>query len=194
MGGASFPWLLLAGFFIVIALEMFLPSAGVLFILSICLAIAAIIFAFVQSFWTGIIMAIIVFGSIPFLIGIFAYVWPQTPLGRRFIISAPDAESVLPESLTENPIQELKGQKGIVTIPMLPTGEIKIGNKRYSATSQSGSIEIGTEVRIVEIRMSRLIVLPAEMTDDVTAPGGFEENLEKTVENTSFEDFSWDEE
>lgn len=192
MGGAYLPWILLLAFFVVIGLELFVPSAGTLFFLSILLAVSAVVLAFFQSMGMGVLMLTIVVLSIPILIAGFGYIWPHTPLGRKFTIAAPDAQSVLPDSLTRNPLAQLKGQLGEVTVPMLPTGEIQIEGRRYRASCQSGSADVGQKVRVIQIRMGRLVVLPAEIADDHTADGGFETSLDQAVEETSFEDFQWD--
>lgn len=192
MGSPYFPWILLLAFFLVVVMEMFLPSAGILFVLSVVLAISAVVLGFFQSMTVGVIILTIVVLSIPVLISMFVLVWPHTPLGKRFTIAAPKPESILPKSMTQNPLMQLKGKRGTVTVPMLPTGEMEIDGKRYSATCQSGSAEIGEEMRVVQIRMGRLLVLPVEIADDHMADGGFEESLDQSVEKTSFEDFEWD--
>lgn len=192
MGNPLLPWLLLVMFFVVILMEMFLPTAGTLMVLSILLAIGAITLAFMQSLTLGVVMLTIIVCSIPVLVGIFGYVWPRTPMGRRFTIEAPDPDSVLPESMRNNPLAELKGSRGTVVVAMLPTGEIEIDGKRYRATCQSGSADVGQAVRVVALKMGRLQVLPVEIADDHQSAGGFEESLDTAVENTSFEDFEWD--
>lgn len=182
MGPSTTSWVLLLAFFVVVALEMFLPSAGILFVLSVILAMAAIVFGFMHSLTLGTIMIAIIVFSMPVLFAAFAYIWPHTPLGRRFINQAPQADQVLPQDMLSNSMQSLLGEKALVTSPMRPSGTVEIDGKSYTATSNGGALDPGVWVRVVEIRMRRLFVIPVEIADDHQAPGGFEHELDRAVE------------
>lgn len=184
-------WLCLLAFMIVILLEMFLPTAGILFVLSVVLAVAAVIAGFMHSIYLGAAMVVILVVSLPVLFVLFSKIWPHTPLGRRLIIPAPTRESVLPPSAIDDALTQYKGAKAQVLSPMLPTGSIRIGDKTLVATCESGAVEPGQWVRVVKVQMNRLIVVPAELTDDLQSPGGFEQKLEQTV-NATMQDFDWD--
>ncbi|MBL8892611.1 MAG: hypothetical protein JNL67_21725 [Planctomycetaceae bacterium] len=186
-------WLCFLAFLVVIVLEMLLPSAGVLFVLSVLLAIAAVVFAFMHSLYLGAAMVVILAISMPGLFALFSRIWPHTPLGKKLIISAPTPDSVMPPSDKETGLGQLKGEKAEVLSPMLPTGSVRIGDKTLVATSETGAIEVGQWVRVVRIQMNRLFVVPIEVTDDLQSPGGFEQKLDQTVEAT-FNDFDWESE
>lgn len=184
-------WLCFFAFLVVIVLEMLLPSAGMLFVLSVVLAIAAVVFAFMHSIYLGAIMVIILAISLPGLFALFSRVWPHTPLGKKLIIPAPTPESVLPLSHQDSGLGQFKGEKAEVISPMLPTGSVRIGDKTFVATSETGAIEVGQWVRVVRVQMNRLFVVPIEVTDDLQSPGGFENKLDQTVDAT-LNDFEWD--
>ncbi|MDP1561885.1 MAG: NfeD family protein [Pirellulaceae bacterium] len=184
-------WLCLLAFLVVVILEMFLPTAGILFVLSMVLAVAAVIAGFMHSVYLGAIMIVILGVSLPVLFALFSKVWPHTPLGKRLIIPAPTRESVLPSSALDDSFTQYKGAKGEVVSPMLPTGSIRIGEKTLVATCESGSVALGQWVRVVKVQMNRLFVVPVELTDDLQSPGGFEQKLDQTVQAT-MQEFDWD--
>jgi membrane-bound ClpP family serine protease len=187
----SVAWLCLLAFLVVIFLEMLLPSAGMLFILSVLLAAAAVIAGFMHSVYLGATMVVILVVSFPVLFALFSRIWPHTPMGRRLMIPAPSPESVLPQSTLEDSLVQYKGAKAEVLSPMLPTGSIRIGDKILVATCESGAVEPGQWVRVVRIQMNRLLVVPVDLTDDLQSPGSFEQNLEQTVQ-TTLTDFEWE--
>jgi len=88
-------------------------------------------------------------------------------------------------------MQQLKSSKALVISPMLPSGTVEIDGKQYTATCSSGSADPGQWMRVIDVKMNRLVVMPIEIADDHQADGGFEDELEKVVEQT-FDDFSWD--
>jgi len=184
-------WVCLLAFFVVILFEMFIPSAGLLFFLAVILACASVVAGFVHSVWLGAgIIAILVL-SMPLLFAFFSFVWPYTPLGKRLIIDPPDAESMLPGHENADSLQSLKGAKALVISPMLPTGTMRIDGKSYVGTCESGAAEPGQWVRVVRVQMNRLVVMPVEITDDPRATGGFDDQLEKAVDD-AFDDFQWE--
>lgn len=184
-------WLCLLAFFIVVILEMLLPSAGVLFVVSVILAGAAVIAGFLHSLYLGAAMVALLVVSMPVLFALFSHVWPRTPIGKRLIRDAPSPESVLPPSATQNALDDYKGMKAQVVSPMLPTGSIRIAERTLVATSETGAIEVGEWVRVVRIQMNRLFVIPIEQSDDLHAPGGFEQKVDQAVQET-LRDFDWE--
>lgn len=191
MSYLAIAWLCLLAFFVVIVLEMFLPTAGILFVLSVVLALAAVVAGFMHSIYLGALMVVLLVVSMPVLFALFSRIWPHTPLGRRLIILAPTPESILPPSVLDDSISQYKGAKAEVLSPMLPTGSIRIGEKTLVATCESGAVETGQWVRVVRVQMNRLFVVPVDMTDDLQSPGGFEQKLDQTVQVT-MQDFEWD--
>jgi membrane-bound ClpP family serine protease len=181
----------LAAFFLVVILEMFLPSAGILFVVSLLLAAAAVVTGFMHSLYLGATMVGILVLSMPVLFAFFSYVWPHTPLGRMVMIPAPTPESVLPQSGLENSLETYKGAKGQVLTPMRPTGSVRVGDKAMIASCETGAAEPGQWVRVVRIQMNRLVVVPVEIADDLQAPGGFDQQVEQVVD-AALTDFEWE--
>ena len=191
MSYLAISWLCLLAFFIVVILEMILPSAGVLFVVSLLLAGGAVIAGFLHSLYLGATMVALLVVSMPALFALFAHVWPRTPIGRRLIRDAPTPEAVLPPSASKNTLDDYKGLKGQVVSPMLPTGSIRIAERTMVATSETGAIEVGQWVRVVRVQMNRLFVIPIEDSDDLHAPGGFEQKVDQAMQE-ALHDFDWE--
>ncbi len=188
-------WVCLLAFFVVVILEMFIPTAGLLMVISLLLALAAVVAGFMHSLLLGALMVAILVLSIPALLAMFSYVWPHTPIGRRLIMSAPDPASIMPEPTRNHRLEDLIGAAGEVLSPMLPTGSIQIQGKSYVATCESGAAEPGQKVRVSRLQMNRIFVVPVEIADDLHAPGGFNEQLENAVESEGhldFNEFEWE--
>ena len=73
MSYLAISWLCLLAFFIVVILEMLLPSAGVLFVVSLLLAGGAVIAGFLHSLYLGAAMVALLVVSMPALFALFAH-------------------------------------------------------------------------------------------------------------------------
>ena len=198
MSYMAWSWISLAACMVVIVLEMLLPSDGILFVLSVLLAITAIVCGFLHSFSLGALMITILVLSMPALFALFSYLWPKTPLGRKIIMSAPDLDAVLP--VEDGPkLADLVGQIGVVASPMLPTGSMTLAGKTWVATTESGAVDIGVPVRVTKIRMNRIYVLPesstipAEPADPTPSPGKSPGSDAPLATAEYLPDFEWDE-
>lgn len=137
------------------AIDVFVPTGGILLFCSGALAIASVFFAFRSSVNAGLIMLMVDFATIPVLIWSFIKFWPHTPLGRRVLLKPQ-------ESAPSSELEELKALVGLVVInrwPLLPTGQVQIDHKRYNAQSIDGKpIEAGRRVKVLDIRERMLVV------------------------------------
>ena len=77
--------LLFAGLFVV-ALELFVPSAGILGIVAAVLIISGIVLGFTVDLASGALMLLIAVVALPALLGMMFKVWPHTPLGKRILL------------------------------------------------------------------------------------------------------------
>lgn len=140
-------------------LDIFVPSGGVLLILSLAAGTASILFGFQSGMTEGMTMLGIVMGSIPLLAFLAMKVWPHTPFGKRIILPPPDESDVQSEhSKPVDPLLELVGKVGVVQNSMLPTGHVRINHRNYNATTACEIIEAGQIVEVVEIRERNLVV------------------------------------
>lgn len=155
MGPFANSILLFCMFFVAMALEILLPTAGVLLVVALICAGTSLYFAWTIGGWflAGMVLAYLL--SIPSLAWVFKVLWPYSPIGR-VTEGNPIAEAVDPQSDAKKMI----GQKGKVIIELRPNGTMAIGDRHLSATSKSGTISVDEIVQVVEVRMNRLYVLP----------------------------------
>lgn len=152
--------LLLVGCALVV-LEVFVPSGGIIGILSGVALVAALVIAFQESAttgpMTGFIFALVTVFAVPSILALAFKLWPKTPMGKAFLGELPTDEEVLPEESR----RALVGHVGIARTKMLPSGAVEIDGQMVDAVTQGQAIEPGTYVVVVEVRANRVVVRPA---------------------------------
>jgi membrane-bound ClpP family serine protease len=145
---------------VIFAIDLMIPSGGILVGVTCCFAFAAVVVAFRYSTNAGLWMLITALGSAPILMWVFVVVWPRTPLGKRMIavpdVAGPFVWSDAAQSGSD--ANALIGQEGIAIDEMLPSGNIRLGDKTYEAFSETGPIEQGKIVRVTRLDIGRLVV------------------------------------
>ncbi len=143
---------------VLLALEAFIPSAGLLGILSAVAILAGIVMAFISG---GLAVGTVFLGvavlAVTSTIAALIRWWPATPLGKLILIDPRPAEEVVPD-LT--PLQQLVGQVGQTRVLMLPSGMIDIEGQTYDAIAAGPSIENGIWVEVTSVRGRNLVVRP----------------------------------
>lgn len=143
---------------VILVLEIFIPSHGVLSVAGIGFLIAAIVRTFSYGGREAGIVA--VFACLIFVPG-FALVaikyWHLTPVGRR--IAPPNP--VITTADTSVPVEEMSrliGQTGRSLTPLRPVGICEFAGKRVSCVAEFGMIETGVTVEAIRISGSNLAV------------------------------------
>jgi membrane-bound ClpP family serine protease len=153
-------------------LEMFLPSAGLLALLSVAAFITSIAMVFVYQgpswgtlYLTGVCVVL------PFLAVMMVRWWPHTPIGRRILNLPPPAADgtsrVLPDP--DNRLAHLVGQTGLAKTKMLPSGANAVAGRTYDAVSEGVPIEAGQPVQVIHVRGNRVVVRPARELPSVAS-------------------------
>ena len=152
--------LLLIGCALVV-LEVFIPSGGIISILSAVAFIASILVASWEGPTTGpatgLIFAAITVFAVPTLVALAFKYWPRTRMGKAFLGELPREDEVVPE----DPRRTLIGRVGVARSKMLPSGAVEIDGQMVDAVTQGQAIEPGTYVVVVEVRGNRVVVRPA---------------------------------
>jgi membrane-bound serine protease (ClpP class) len=154
------PFLILLAAVVLLIMEAFVPSGGVLGVMSATAFVAAICAAFAYGgLKLGTAFMAVTALVIPVLIYALIKVWPMTPFGKRILIQPPESSQVLPQLHRDR--QQLVGQHGVAISPLLPAGAIRIGGRTLDAISDGMTIEKGTPVEIIAVRNNSLVVRPA---------------------------------
>jgi len=156
------PWvwaalLLLLGLALV-AMEVFIPSGGILGFLAICSVVGAVVMAFNQGPGVGMtVLGMAIFGF-PVVIILALKYWPHTAIGRRIFLLTPSSEDVLPNDARRETLRSLVGRVGKAKTKMLPSGAVVIDRRTIDAVSEGTPIEAGAKVRVTEVRGNRVVV------------------------------------
>ena len=164
--------LLLAGL-CAVALELFVPSAGIIGIIAATLILSGIVVGFMDGLTTGALMLLIAVIALPVLLTMMFKVWPHTPLGKRILLKDLKSEDVLPKkSHYKKRNDSLVGKLGIARTKMLPSGIVVIDGEKFDAISEGFAIDQGDTVKIVDVREHRIYVQPydGDVTDAANLP------------------------
>jgi membrane-bound serine protease (ClpP class) len=146
---------------VLVVLEVFIPSGGIISILAAVSFLGSIFIAFqpgpTTGTTTGLIFTATTVLAVPTLVALAFKYWPKTPMGRAFLGDLPTDEEVLPE----DPRRALVGRVGIARTKMLPSGAVEIDGQMIDAVTQGQPIEPGTYVVVGEVRANRVVVRPA---------------------------------
>lgn len=159
--------LLLLGMALIV-LEMFVPSGGMLGLLSTLSILAAIVLAFFDGPGTGLAFVLTTVVAIPAILATAVRVWPDTPMGRHILLRVPTPEEVLPDSPLRRELKSLVGKYGVAKSVMLPSGVVIIDGQPIDAIGQGVAIEPGQRIKVVEVRGTRVVVRPDD--DEPPAP------------------------
>ena len=153
-----------------IASELVIPSGGLLTIGGVATAIAAVVVLWNEDRVLGMSAAGLVLFGFP-VGGYLLFNWfITTKSGGRFVLggsedgrSTDDAqakEAEITRQAKHHALKEMIGQRGIAVTELRPVGRIEIQEQRYEAISESGIIEAGTQIEIVNAYDAQLKVRP----------------------------------
>ncbi len=167
---------------VIFAIDLMIPSGGVLVGVTACFAFAAILVAFRHSTNTGVWMLIATLGAAPLMMWGFLEIWPRTPLGRRMTSPpAPAGEFVWSDAAKSKDAHALIGAEGMAMGEMIPSGLVQIGNQSYEAFSESGPIDAGTPVRVTRLDVGRLVVATIRTSNQQNAPMSHGTGLDRPI-------------
>jgi len=161
MESLFWPMVLLLFAVLLIFMEIFIPSGGIISVFSCAAVIASVAVGFSRGVTTGMVVLLIDLVVVPLTVVLAFKSWRYTPLGRTMIIRRPDnAASVLPDTEEYRLRQVMIGKRGVAKTPLLPSGDIVIEGRTFDAVSKGMPIEAGQRIEIVDVSALRLVVRP----------------------------------
>lgn len=143
--------------------ELFLPSGGILSVLSGVCAIAGIIVLFRHDTTWGVSGLLLVLVLGPMAAIFMVRVWPHTPIGRA-VLGTPSDDEVQKKQESEDAERRqwlaLVGKEGLVLTDLRPVGAVEIDGKRYDALSETTLIRSGQKVRVTAVESRQVKVRP----------------------------------
>jgi membrane-bound serine protease (ClpP class) len=158
---------LLAAALLLIVVEVFVPSAGLISLVAATVAIGGLVCLFKVGIVWGIlgILAMLVLGPTMFFFAL--NIMPNTPMGKKLLFGEEagkdDEEPAADPSRAEQAsLESLIGSEGRALTDLRPVGTIKVGDKRLDALSEISLIRAGTRVRITSVVGNEVKVRPIE--------------------------------
>jgi len=148
--------------------EIFIPSGGILGLLSALSILGAIGKAFLLNANTGIALLAATAVTVPLVMTFGIKMFPYTPMGRRLTMrgfSFEDGEG------TDRRDHDLTGRRGVVEATLRPAGIARIDGRRVDVVSRGEQLDVGAAVEVVEVSGNRVIVA-ASRADAPALSGG----------------------
>ena len=139
------------------AVEFFVPSLGLLFVCSIaCIVGGGVVFFHFGSTvgWIGVIVGVVM---IPIVWVIVFKLFPHTSFGRAIMMGKPNRSKG--DGVPDGPqLAALLNRRGISQSMLRPVGICDFDGRRVECVAESGLIEKGKPVRVVHVEGMRVTV------------------------------------
>lgn len=146
----------------ILGAEIFVPSGGLLGVITFLSLVVSLIFAY--RAWglshPNLFAAycVMLFMLVPTVIGLGFYVLPKTSFGKRVLLEAPTHDQVTPYLAESQHLENLVGRFGTTLTMLNPSGLVSVAGERLQASSEGLSIESGASVEVIDVRGRALIV------------------------------------
>lgn len=157
-------FVLLAVGFVLLGIELMIPSGGVIGMMCIASFLGSGWFAYQAwaetnpLYWRIYLTTFLIMIPVT-LYGIY-FLLMKTSFGNRILLVAPSQEEVTPYQREQEHLQAFLGRVGQAISPLRPGGLVQIDGERLHAIGDGFIIESGTAVQVVEIRGTRVVVQP----------------------------------
>jgi membrane-bound ClpP family serine protease len=158
---------LLGAAILLMVLELFVPSGGVLGVLSAAATITGVVFMFIHDVTWGVITlgAVLVLGPMAIAFGL--KVFPHTPVGKRLILGGNITEEDRirqrqAEDARRAELLGLVGATGKAMTDLRPVGVVIIDGKRHDALAEGPWIGAGSTVRVSVVDGTQIKVRKAD--------------------------------
>lgn len=146
--------------FVLLAAELFIPTGGVLFVLSVlCLAVG-VGMAFYCDASTGMITLIVVAVALPVIGGVAFYFWPKTPIGKRMFLDAPAEDATLANMPVNLELEHLRGRVGRTLGSLRPAGIVDFDGRRVDVLTEGMMVDDNQWVKCIDVKAGKVIVRP----------------------------------
>jgi membrane-bound ClpP family serine protease len=154
---------LLGAALLLIFVEVFVPSGGLISLVAAICGIAGLWQLFRYDATWGVIGMLVMMVLTPIAIAFALRVMPSTPVGRRLIYGdlTPEEADRGPTERARRQREELMaliGSEGLARTALRPVGAVEIGGKRYDALAESGYIPAGSRVRVHAVEDNQIKV------------------------------------
>lgn len=176
-------------FLVLLVLELFIPSGGLLGIAAAAALVAAIIIGFMHSLSAGASILVVAAALLPIITSIGIRVWPWTPMGRRMLTIDNSVENDTREADLRSQRESIIGKIGIAKTDLLPSGLVEIEGARLDAISIGIAINRGEAIEVVSVSSGKIRVRPYREPSGNDRPS-VPPTLETPIESLGIDDWS----
>ena len=192
---SSYPYwavlLLALGLALVVA-EVFIPSGGMILVMSIICLVVSIWCAYnawwVDSPWSWWSFIAILILLLPTAVGGALYLFPRTEWGKKVLMEPPSLDEVTPYTKEEERLAQMVGQQGKTLTLLNPGGLVLVEGERMHSESEDLMIEPGVDVDVVAVKANRLLVRVAATKRESPDQELVDENPEEEGPPLDFDD------
>jgi len=166
MEGIGLPIVLLVVGVVAFFLEAFIPSGGAITVVGLGCVVGAVVTAFMnQGGLTGTIFLALAVILVPAsLIAAFTLL-PRTAIGKRLTLRLSQKQDT--GYVSQNAEEDkLLGQTGVALSMLRPSGEAKIGDRRYDVVTEGEMLEKGTPIEVRRVEGNRIVVREVKSESD----------------------------
>ena len=141
-------------------LEIFIPSGGILGVLSAGAIIGSVVLAFRESDGTGFVFLALTLVLVPSMIVLGLKIFPKTPVGRRVILK-PAVEKSQDRGIagvSDENYQHIVGKSGRTITPLRPSGVAEIEGERYSVVAEGEMIDNNVIIEVIRTDGNSIVV------------------------------------
>jgi membrane-bound serine protease (ClpP class) len=148
--------------FLLSAGELFLPTHGIMMVLGVASIGGGVFLIFTYDNTIGMWALLGVFIAVPIVGSLVIRVWPRTPLGKRFFLTAPPEDATVAAMPVHQELEKLKGRIGRTLSALRPAGVVDFDGRRIDTITEGMMVEPGQLVRCIDVQAGRVIVRPVE--------------------------------
>lgn len=151
---------LLAVSLLLVVVEVFIPSAGVISLIAAVVAIAGVACLFRVSTAWGLagVLTLLILGPIVFFFSI--SILPSTPMGKRLLFGETGEDEPVLRDARGVGYDHLMGVEGTALTDLRPIGTVRIEGEKYDALSETALVRAGSRVRVTAVEGNQIKVRP----------------------------------
>ena len=155
--------LIVTGLLLLVA-ELFIPSGGLFFVLSVAALVIGVTMTFLYSEdgMTGIWTLLAVFVLVPIVSGVALHYWPKTRMGKRFFLAGPTEDDTIASMPVNVELEQLRGRFGRAVTPLRPAGTTEFDGREVDTITEGFLVEPGQWVRCIDVRAGKVVVRPVD--------------------------------
>lgn len=148
---------------LLLLVEMFVPSGGIISIFAALALIGGLVCLFMISLATGVIGMLVTLIVLPVLIVTGIKTMPKTPIGRKVFLNESQESGVISyDPNVSRSGEELVGQEGVAETELRPVGTVRFDGKRIECFAEGGIILRGAHVKVTRVQGMEIKVRPLD--------------------------------